>query len=266
MTRVCAPGVCVPTTASEKPNGSIPADIAAESAQAPQPLNLMRYDAARAALVEANRFDEVKAIGDKRRCKNTRRAKDPDLIQMATDLRLRAERRAGEMLKEMAEKGERDPGGRGRIGSRPKTQLGDLGITWSQSSRWQKLAALPGPIFETHMIETRKRLARSLDKRSAPVPAKTPLRKKAAPATPDELPADVSALQVEIRQLRAALSRAQRQLVPHSPASLVAMLEHIYTKARDRTIWPPDPENWQRVRDFADKLQSVVNMAKALKL
>jgi hypothetical protein len=42
---------------SDKPNGSIPADIAAESAQAPQPLNLMRYDAARAALAEAHRVD-----------------------------------------------------------------------------------------------------------------------------------------------------------------------------------------------------------------
>lgn len=68
---------------------------------------------------------------------------------------------------------------------------------------------------------------------SAPAPAKTPRRKKAAPA--DELPADVSALQAEIHQLRADLYRAQQQLVPRSPAELIAMLEHIYTKAQNRT-------------------------------
>ena|ERR1700732_576347 len=39
------------------------------------------------------------------------------------------ERRAGEMLKQMAEKGERDPGGRDRIELRPATQLADLDIT-----------------------------------------------------------------------------------------------------------------------------------------
>lgn len=98
---------------------------------------------------------------------------------------------------------------------------------------------------------------------SAPAPAKTPRRKKAAPA--DELPADVSALQAEIHQLRADLYRAQQQLVPRSPAELIAMLEHIYTKAQNRTIWPID-ENWERVKVFVGQLENVLNTARALKL
>jgi hypothetical protein len=251
---------------SDKPNGSIPADIAAESAQAPQPLNLMRYDAARAALAEAHRVDVVKDIHDKAVALQAyaRQAKDPELMQFTTELRLRAARRGGEILKEMGEKGERDPGGRGRIGSRPKTQLGHLGVTKSQSSRWQKLAALPEPAFEAHVIETRKRLERGLDKMSAPAPAKSPRRKKAAPPTPDELP-DLSSLQVENRQLRAALSRAQKELVPRSPARLVATLQLIYTKAQDRTIWPID-ENWERVKVFVDRLENALSAARALKL
>ena len=54
----------------------------------------------------------------------------------------RAERRAGELLKEMKERGERDKGGRGPIvESSCATQLSDLGITRDQSSKWQKLVA-----------------------------------------------------------------------------------------------------------------------------
>jgi hypothetical protein len=50
-------------------------------------------------------------------------AKDVVLIKHATDLRLRAERKAGELLAEMKAKGERDAGGRGKIGYRPDTPI-----------------------------------------------------------------------------------------------------------------------------------------------
>jgi hypothetical protein len=250
---------------SEKPNG-IQADIGAESAQAPQPLNLSLYNNARTALAALHRIDEVKDIADKAVAMQAyaRRAKDPEFLQIATELRLRAGRRVGELLQEMAKRGERDPGGRGRVELRPATQLADLGVTKSQSSRWQKLANLPEPAFEAHVAETRKRLEHSVDRMSAPATAKTPRRKKPAPATPDE-PAEVSALQVEIRQLRGALSRAQQELVLRSPARLVATLEHIYTKAQDRTTWPID-ENWQQVKVFVDRLESALSAARALKL
>jgi hypothetical protein len=253
---------------SEQPNGSTRADIAAESAQAPQPLNLMRYDAARAALAEANRIDEVRDFHDKAAAlqEYARRANDPDLIQMATDLRLRAARRGGQMLKQMLVEGERDPGGRGRIGSRPKTQLRHLGIAKSQSARWQKIAALPEPVFETYVIETRKRLERGLDRMTAPATAKTPRRKKSAPETPDEPRADLSSSQAENRQLRAALYRAQQELVPRTPARLVATLQLICTKGRDRTIWPNDPANWAKVKEFVDRLENALSAAKGLKL
>ena len=49
---------------------------------------------------------------------------------------MRAEIRAGELLAEMKETGARDAGGRGPIvGSQRATQLKDIGVTKSQSSR-----------------------------------------------------------------------------------------------------------------------------------
>jgi hypothetical protein len=77
---------------------------------------------------------------------------------------MRAEIRADELLREMKEKGERQKagdasGGNGR-NKRPLSapRLTDLGITKDQSSRWQKLAALPKG-EQKEKIETAKRKA-----------------------------------------------------------------------------------------------------------
>lgn len=77
-------------------------------------------------------------------------AKDRELIEHATDIRMRAEIRAGEMLRGMKKnKGARSDGRPSKIGDLTKgppkdttPTLADLDIDKHQFSRWQKLAAL----------------------------------------------------------------------------------------------------------------------------
>jgi hypothetical protein len=65
------------------------------------------------------------------------------------DIRLRAERKCGHLLKEIANKGERkEPGIGGDPGCTEKPGLKDLGVTKTQSHCWQKLAELGDTEFE----------------------------------------------------------------------------------------------------------------------
>ena len=75
--------------------------------------------------------------------------------RQACEIRLRAERRAGQLLAEMEKaKGGAQPGvGRRGMPSQessalPQRTLGDLGISHNQSSQWQKLAKVPDDEFE----------------------------------------------------------------------------------------------------------------------
>jgi hypothetical protein len=115
---------------------------------------LVRYDAARKALAAAHRVDEVKQIRDKAEAVRVyaRQAGDFELQNQAAEIRILAERRAGELLVGMA----MHPGARGegrprRDGRRIRLsscvtayppKLDDLGVTRNQSSKWQRLAKL----------------------------------------------------------------------------------------------------------------------------
>jgi hypothetical protein len=112
-------------------------------------LELIKYDAARRALAEAHSVDEIKDIRDKAVALEAyaRQAKDHEMADWCAEIRLRAERGAGRLLAEMKERGERADKGQPKVMSRATT-LNDLGVTRSESSKWQKLAAIPEEKFE----------------------------------------------------------------------------------------------------------------------
>lgn len=111
---------------------------------------LVKYNAARTALAEAHAIDEVKDIRDKAEAMAAyaRQAKDTEMIQWVTEIKVRAERRAGQMLAEMPKaRGELKNVSRSHDVTAIKT-LSEIGITKNESSRWQKLAAIPETQFE----------------------------------------------------------------------------------------------------------------------
>jgi DNA N-6-adenine-methyltransferase (Dam) len=118
-----------------------------------RPAQLTRYEAARFALAEATRIDEVRSIVDRAAAlaEYGRRSKDTRLLRDATRLRFDAERKGGALLRKMAAEGARDLGRGGDRKSRSfqtTVKLDDLGVSKDQSSKWQRLADLPADKYE----------------------------------------------------------------------------------------------------------------------
>jgi hypothetical protein len=139
---------------------------------------LQIYREVRRELAVVQRVEEVKDIRDKALAmeKYAREAKSTDLVDQAVETRLSAERRAGEILAEMLRRGERD-NGRGNRNAGLKSQaatpkLADMGITRSQSSRWQHLALLSEKEFESKVEHARWKALRAIDGKGKLVKAK----------------------------------------------------------------------------------------------
>jgi hypothetical protein len=127
---------------------------------------LIRYDAARKAIASAYRVDEAKKIRDKAEAVRTyaKLAGDVEMQNMAAEIRIRAERRAGQLLIEMEKNhGTRGAGRPRKDGTRvtwsntstAKTpKLEEIGITKDQSSKWQRLALLIDEVtFERALVQ-----------------------------------------------------------------------------------------------------------------
>ena len=107
----------------------------------------------RRAIAECVRVDEAREIRDKAQALRIyfRQQKDVYNEINAVKIRIRAERRVGQLLGEMSERGERDQGKGGdrRSPSQAATvKLADLGITRSEAKRAMDLAKVPEGQFE----------------------------------------------------------------------------------------------------------------------
>lgn len=108
---------------------------------------LVKYEAARQALAAAHSVDEVRDIRDKAEAMRAyaRQACDVEMMNWAAEIKVRAERRAGEMLRESNVRA-------GNPANRDT--LSELGVKPQESKRWQKVAAVPESEFEAHIAET----------------------------------------------------------------------------------------------------------------
>jgi len=123
-------------------------------------MTLVKYEAAKRMLAEARSIDEVKQVRDQAealRLYVKQQGENQAMQNDIAEIKLRAERRAGELLREM----EKHPAGRPAENRshhatdfEPPT-LSDLGITKSQSSRWQLEAEVPETVFEQHVAEVK---------------------------------------------------------------------------------------------------------------
>jgi N6-adenosine-specific RNA methylase IME4 len=121
---------------------------------------LVHLTQARQALQKAKTIDEVKAVRDNAERLRLYLKQSKESLEMqndAAEIGLRAERRAGEMLKE----GERRKADEGRpkkgnqLDCLSKPTLREIGVTENQSTRWQQLASIPEADFE-HAIDQAK--------------------------------------------------------------------------------------------------------------
>ena len=120
-----------------------------------QPRDLMLIDRARQALAEAQSLDEVVDLRDKAAALGAylkRRDGAEEAAGHALEIRVRAERKTGEMLRAR----KKHPGGRPNwlqpATSLPAT-LEELGVEKTQALRWQRIASIPEEKFESEIQE-----------------------------------------------------------------------------------------------------------------
>ena len=114
---------------------------------------LTHFNKAKQELALATSIDDVKDIRDKAEALRAYTKQAGETLEMqnqCAEIKIRAERRAGELIPEQIEHG----GDRKTESSLHHERLKDLDISESQSHRWQTIAKIPEEEFEKHISET----------------------------------------------------------------------------------------------------------------
>lgn len=192
---------------------------------------LIKYDAACRALAAAKAVDEVKDLRDKAEAMRIygMQANNKALEVDAAEIRIRAERRLGELIAAQKSEAGLATGSRGQLAGKGPDglavvtddrqkiapTLAEAGISKDLSSRSQKLAAVPEDEFEAEVGEWRERVkaeGKRVTTRLEQAGEKAMARKAEKPAKPDpvaKLRARVAELEAEIERLRTFLAGAE---------------------------------------------------------
>lgn len=120
-----------------------------------QDRRLMLVSEARKALAECKSIGEVTEIRDKAeavRAYLRLRGESLQAQNEAAEIKIRAERRAGEMLAAM----ELNGGDRKSDLHDARVKLPDIGVSHSESHRWQRIASIDDETFEAHIADRRE--------------------------------------------------------------------------------------------------------------
>jgi DNA modification methylase len=214
---------------------------------------LQRLEDAVRLLAEARDLDEVKAIrnlAEAARVYARQAQLGLEAQNHAAEIKLRAERRAGELVRDLP----RNEGvrfGRSIVEQPPRLQ--DLGISRAQSHRWQAIASVPLPTFEEHLAEAK---LRGQEITSAAALRLAAHRQRAAATVPPAVPplarpARVLLVQADVRAGLQSLEPASAQMcvtsVPYwglrsygtEPQVWGGDMEHAHAWAEVPYVWSP---------------------------
>jgi hypothetical protein len=195
---------------------------------------LIRYEAALVAIAACAHVDEVKDWADKAAAMQaySRMAQDKTLEVQAAEIRIRAERRLGELI--LAQKETVGLNAGVRVAGKEKNETGavssvvvrddrrptlaEAGISKDLSSRAQALAKVPAAEFEQELSDWRDRTAADGARVSARLVARgNKEAPKAAPAATDEL-AGLREDNAELRERNAELAKQCEELLAENEA------------------------------------------------
>jgi hypothetical protein len=122
-------------------------------------MELIKYDAACRMVAEAKSIDEAQEIANRAEALRAyaRQAKNRQLELDAAEIRVRAERRVGQILKALEDEGSLARG----QGTRGEIKLSDLGLSGNDAVRSRNLASLPDSKFEPAISNWRTEVSNS---------------------------------------------------------------------------------------------------------